>query len=56
MIGYWTIGFGQDQPNLLLSNQARVPDGSIYGAIFPWLRDTRAFLCLTISEIFHAFN
>ena len=33
---------GQDQSNLLLSNQARTLDG----AIFPWLRDTRAFLLL----------
>ena len=28
--------------NLLLSNQAHAMDGAIDGAIFPWLRDTRA--------------
>ena len=32
--------------NLLLSNQAHTLDGAIDGVIFPWLRDTRAFLLL----------
>ena len=39
---------GQDQSNLLLSNQARTLDG----AIFPWLRDTRAFLLLNHLAFF----
>ena len=36
------------QSNLLFSNQAHALDG----AIFPWLRDTRAFLLLNHLEIF----
>ena len=41
-------GSGQDQWNLLFWNQACALDG----AIFPWLRDTRAFLLLNHLDIF----
>jgi len=37
---------------LSLSNQARAMDGAIYGVIFPWMRDTRAFLLLNYLEKF----
>ena len=40
------------QSNLLFSNQAHALDGAIHGAIFPWLRDTRAFLLLNHLEVF----
>jgi len=36
------------QSNLLFSNQVHALDCAIHGAIFPWLRDTRAFLLLGI--------
>ena len=40
------------QSNLLFSNQMHALDGAIDGAIFPWLRDTRAFLLLNRLKIF----
>ena len=40
------------QSNLLFSNQAHALDGTIHGAIFPWMRDTHAFLLLNHLEIF----
>jgi len=40
------------QSNLLFSNQAHALDGTIDGTIFPWLRDTRAFLLLNHLQIF----
>ena len=46
------IGFGQDQWKLLFSLES-----VIYGSIFPWLRDTRAFLLLNrILEFRHISN
>ena len=40
------------QSNILFSNQVYALDGAIHGAIFPWSRDTRAFLLLNHHEIF----
>ena len=40
------------QSNLLFSNQAHALDGEIHGAIFPVLRNERAFLLLNHLEIF----
>ena len=40
------------QSNLLFSNQAHALDGKIHGAIFPTLRNERAFLLLNHLEIF----
>ena len=39
----------------LLSNHARALDGAIDGTIFPWLRDTRAFLLLNHHQIFFTY-
>ena len=41
-------GNSYDQSNLSFSNQAHAPDGAIYGVIFPWLCDTRAFFLLNL--------
>ena len=46
VIGQWSKKITDDQSNLLFSNQAHALDGAIDGAIFPWLRDTRAFVLL----------
>ena len=48
LIGQWSKKLTDGQSNLLLSNQAH----ALYGAIFPWLRDTRAFLLLNHLEFF----
>ena len=40
------------QSNLLFSNQAYALDSAIHGAIFPWLRDTRAFPLLNHLKFF----
>ena len=52
---FWVVN---DQRNsqmgnqiFLLSNQAHALDGAIHGVIFPWLRDSRAFLL----EIFYMY-
>ena len=39
------------QSNLFFSNQEHNLDGTIHGAIFPWLRDSRAFLLLNHLKI-----
>ena len=44
------------QSNLLFSNQAHALDGAINGAIFPWLRDTRAFLLLNHLQIISSIS
>ena len=44
MIGQWWKKLTDGQSNPLFSNQAHALDGTIDGAIFPWLRDTRAFV------------
>ena len=43
------------QSNLLLSNQVHALDGAIDGAIFPWLRDTSAFLLLNHLNFFFMY-
>ena len=52
LIGQWSEKLTDGQSNLLFSNQAYALDGAIDGAIFPWLRDTRASLLLNHLEIF----
>ena len=44
------------QSNPLFSNQPHALDGAIQGAIFPRLRDTRAFLLLNHLEIFSSIS
>ena len=52
LIGQLSKKLTDGQSNLLLSNQVHALDGAIEGVIFPWLRDTRAFLLLHHLEIF----
>ena len=44
------------QSNLLFSNQEHALDGTIHGAIFPWLHDTRGLLLLNHLEIFSSIS
>ena len=52
MIGQCSKKLTDGQSNLLFSNQTHALDGAIDGVIFPWLRDTRAFLLFYHFEIF----
>ena len=52
LIGQWSKKLTDGQSNLLFSNWAHALDGTIHGAIFPWLCDTRAFLLFYHFKIF----
>ena len=52
LIGQWSKKLTDGQSNLLFSNEAYALDGAIDGVIFPWLRDTSAFLLFYHFEIF----
>ena len=52
LIGQWSKKLTDGQSNLLFSNQTHALDSAIDGVIFPWLRDTRAFLLFYHFEIF----